>query len=42
MGSDPLLSLHPFLLGERFQRIADKAVLRKNGIKKTGTDELKK
>ena len=26
------VTLHPFLLGERFQRIADKAVLRKNGI----------
>ena len=36
------VTLHPFLLGERFQRIADKAVLRKNGIKKPGTDELKK
>lgn len=36
------VTLHPFLLGERFQRIADKAVLRKNGVNKTGTDELKK
>ena len=36
------VTLHPFLLGEKFQRIADKAVLRKNGIKKPGTDELKK
>ena len=36
------VTLHPFLLGEKFQRIADKAVLRKNGVKKPGTDELKK
>ncbi len=36
------VTLHPFLLGEKFQRIADKAVLRKNGVKKSGTDELKK
>ena len=36
------VTLHPFLLGEKFQRIADKAVLRKNGVSKQGTDELKK
>ena len=36
------VTLHPFLLGEKFQRIADKAVLRKNGVKKPETDELKK
>ncbi len=26
------VTLHPFLLGERFQRVADKAILKKNGI----------
>ena len=36
------VTLHPFLLGEKFQRIADKAVLRKNGVKKPGTEELMK
>ena len=36
------VTLHPFLLGEKFQRIADMAVLRKNGVKKPGTDGLKK
>ena len=36
------VTLHPFLLGERFQRVADKAVLRRNGIGKTGPDGLKK
>ncbi len=36
------VTLHPFLLGEKFQRIADKAVLRKNGVKKPGTDSPKK
>ena len=36
------VTLHPFLPGEKFQRIADKAVLRKNGAKKPGTDSPKK
>ena len=36
------VTLHPFLLGERFQRIADRAVLRRNGIGKPGTDGLRK
>ena len=26
------VTLHPFLLGEKFQRAADKAILRKNGV----------
>ena len=26
------VTLHPFLLGEKFQRSADKAILRKNGV----------
>ena len=32
------VTLHPFLLGAKFQKIADKTVLRKNGVitKKTG------
>lgn len=36
------VTLHPFLLGERFQRIADRAVLRRNGIGKPGTDGPRK
>ena len=36
------VTLHPFLLGERFQRTADRAVLRRNGIGKPGTDGLKR
>ena len=35
------VTLHPFLLGERFQRIADRAVPRGNGIGKPGTDGLR-
>ena len=34
------VTLHPFLLGERFQRIADRAVLRKNGACTPDTDGL--
>ena len=26
------VTLHPFLLGQNFQRAADKAILRKNGV----------
>jgi len=26
------VTLHPFLLGQKFQKAADKAVLRKNGV----------
>ena len=33
------VTLHPFLLGERFQRIADKAVLRKNGVSEQKNSE---
>ena len=27
-----LVTLHPFLFGQNFQRAADKAILRKNGV----------
>ena len=36
------VTLHPFLLGQKFQRAADKATLRKNGVtgqKKTGPEK---
>ena len=29
------VTLHPFLLGQRFQRAADRAILRKNGVTDT-------
>ena len=30
-----MVTLHPFLLGQRFQRAADRAILRKNGVTDT-------
>ena len=36
------VTLHPFLLGAKFQRAADKAILRKNGVITTPKSELAK
>ena len=36
------VTLHPFLLGAKFQRIADKTVLRKSGVITKKPDNLKK
>ena len=36
------VTLHPFLLGEKFQKAADKAILRKNGVVPAPKVEAKK
>ena len=33
------VTLHPFLLGRKFQKAADKAVLRKNGVSEQKNSE---
>jgi len=36
------VTLHPFLLGQRFQRAADRAILRKNGVTDTKKPDAQK
>ena len=36
------VTLHPFLLGEKYQKAADKAILRKNGVASAPKAEAKK
>ena len=35
------VTLHPFLLGRKFQKSADRAVLKKNGVTRQKTDSEK-
>ena len=36
------VTLHPFLLGEKYQKAADRAILRKNGVVPAPKAEAKK
>ncbi|MBO7653495.1 MAG: hypothetical protein J6U40_01115 [Kiritimatiellae bacterium] len=36
------LTLHPFILGQHFQRAADRPILRKNGVAGTGKPDTRK
>ena len=36
--SSNAVTLHPFLLGQKYQKAADKAILKKNGIKQGKSD----
>jgi hypothetical protein len=36
------VTLHPFLLGQNFQRAADKTILRKNGVTDKKNNSIEK